>query len=102
MTPQSRLDISCEATAGRHIVLFGGAPAILSPTTKYLADTWSWNGNNWTAISPGTSPGGRAFFGIASDPESGPVFIYGGQKPTNPVTSEALADSWGFGRSSRE
>jgi len=52
--------------------------------------------NHWTAVSPGTTPPGRAFFGIASDAESGPVLIYGGQQPTNPIFFEVLADAWSW------
>jgi hypothetical protein len=81
---------------GRQILLFGGAPLLVFPNINYLSDTWTWNGTTWTAVSPGTTPPGRAFFGIASDAESGPVLIYGGQQPTNPIFFEVLADAWSW------
>jgi hypothetical protein len=81
---------------GRQILLFGGAPVLVYPNINYLSDTWTWNGTTWTAVSPGTTPPARAFFGIASDAESGPVLIYGGQQPINPIFFEVLADAWSW------
>ena len=36
------------------MVLFGGDDG------SYLADTWTWNGTNWTKLSPATSPPARS------------------------------------------
>jgi hypothetical protein len=81
---------------GQQILLFGGAPVLVFPNIKYFSDTWAWNGTTWTAVSPGTTPPGRAFFGMASDAESGPVLIYGGQQPTTPIDFQVLADAWSW------
>ena len=37
-------------------LLFGGRP---TAANTYLADTWQYDGTNWTQLSPATSPPGR-------------------------------------------
>ncbi len=39
-------------SARQRVVLFGGY------SQGHRADTWEWDGKNWTQIKPTTSPGG--------------------------------------------
>lgn len=52
------------------IVLFGGQTG--SPGT-ILADTWTWNGTDWTQKSPATSPPARSAHAMAPYPPLGAV-----------------------------
>src|SRR5207245_2065421 len=46
-----------------------GAPTPLdSCPFAYLADTWTWDGNNWSQQNPAQTPGNRAFGLFAFDP----------------------------------
>ena len=67
-------------------VLFGGYTG-----TAYLNDTWSWNGTAWTKLTPGTSPGIRAFASVAYDAPRSTVVLFGGQSSTNPTV---LNETW--------
>ena len=62
------------------VVLFGGYTG-----TKYLNDTWSWNGTAWSQLSPGTSPGIRAFTSVAYDAPRSTILVFGGQASGNPT-----------------
>jgi hypothetical protein len=59
--------------AGR-LVLFGG----LTFPDAYLADTWTWDGTDWTEQSPVSSPSARGNITTAYDPDSGQLVLFGG------------------------
>src|SRR2546430_6822932 len=61
--------------ATKAVVLFGGTRGDGSPP---LDDTWTWDGCRWTQAKPATSPPGRSFGNLASDPSSGKVILFGG------------------------
>ena len=63
-------------------LLFGGFDG-----TNYLADTWTWDGTNWTEQSPATSPPARA--GATIEYFDGEVLLYGGYNGTS-----YLNDTW--------
>lgn len=50
-----------------------------------LADTWEWDGSDWTERVPVTSPPARSGHNLAFDPGLGQVLLYGG---------EGRADTW--------
>ena len=56
-------------------LLFGGGSA-----SGYLSDTWKYNFTNdqWTQLSPTTSPSGRTRAGCAYDPHDRAVLLFGG------------------------
>ena len=41
-------------------------------------NTWTWNGSNWTQITPATVPGGRVRPSLAWDPASSQLILFGG------------------------
>ena len=74
--------------AGTKLVLFGGYGR---------SDTWTWDGTDWTEVTPGASPSARGAAGMAYDPERAKVVLFGGA--TNSVASAysaALADTWEY------
>ena len=69
------------------VVLFGG----VDPTTNaYYGDTWSWDGTDWTRLSPATSPPVRAETTMAYDAATGDIVLFGGS--TGP--SSPMNDTW--------
>lgn len=80
-----------DATAGR-VLLFGGVPAF--PGTP-LADTWSFDGSNWTLLSPLASPSGRAQTGLTYDLARGVAVMYGGGN-TSFFGGPSLDQTWEF------
>ncbi len=63
-------------------ILFGGFDG-----TNYLADTWTWDGTNWTEQTPATSPPARA--GATIEYFDGQVVLFGGYNGTS-----YLNDTW--------
>ena len=58
-----------------YLLMFGGADLT---TQQVFADTWKWDGKDWTRLSPPVSPPGRSFGAMAFDPVGGTVLLYGG------------------------
>lgn len=54
-------------------VLFGGTTA-----TSISAETWVYNGNNWSLVTPLTTPLARTGHGVASDVGRNVVVMFGG------------------------
>ncbi|MFN2543944.1 MAG: hypothetical protein ABR600_05145 [Actinomycetota bacterium] len=75
------------------VVLFGGYPDV-SPDHLggQLADTWAWDGASWRRIVTAHSPPARYAAGLALDPGSGDLILFGGLSDTY----ESLADTWRF------
>jgi hypothetical protein len=69
-------------SAHQQVVLFGGY------YFGYLADTWVWDGANWTQKSPSTSPPARAFFAMTYDSMHQQVVLFGGDN------GSYLGDTW--------
>jgi len=72
-------------------VLFGG----LAGYYYYKADTWEWNGTNWTDVSPagveGTDyPKARTGHSMAYDAERGVVVLFGGYDSSD----QRRCDTW--------
>lgn len=62
--------------ANGYVLLFGGAVSF--PDTGFN-DTWTYNGTNWTHLTPATTPSGfRASPGITYDERNGYVLMFGG------------------------
>lgn len=60
------------------LLLFGGYDGSTESNVD-LNDTWTWNGTDWTKLSPAKSPPGRVNASMAYDAASGKVLLYGGQ-----------------------
>jgi hypothetical protein len=59
----------------RRIILFGGYS---NGEAGYLADTWAWDGNDWTELSPAHRPAVRYAPGMAPAPKNGGLVLFGG------------------------
>jgi uncharacterized protein (TIGR03437 family) len=69
--------------ASDQVVLFGGFGGFANGGTggaKYLADTWVWDGVNWTQESPQASPQAGAGFPMAYDSGHSQVVLYNGSQ----------------------
>lgn len=64
------------------VVLFGGWNGAAG------ADTWVWDGTDWTQRSPATSPPGRSGHAMAYDTARGETVLFGGGTPAR------AADTW--------
>lgn len=65
------------------VIAFGGASGYQGPD---LGDTWQWDGTNWTALAPATSPGPRAAATMDYDAPAGGLLLFGGD--------QGSADTW--------
>ncbi len=74
-----------DATTG-NTVLFGG----YNSAGTLLNDTWTWNGNTWTQMSPSTSPPVRSGASMAYDATTGNVVLFGGYSTGGTL----LNDTW--------
>jgi galactose oxidase-like protein len=86
-SPSARNEHALAYDSGHgQVVLFGGTNAA---NTAFLADTWVWDGANWTQKSPSTSPPGRYFHAMAYDALHRQVVLFGGKG-----ASGLLGDTW--------
>lgn len=69
----------------KNVVLFGG-----TDTTNFnlLAETWTWDGSNWTLHSPPVSPPARSQTAMGFDVARGQVVLAGG------FGASPLSDTW--------
>jgi hypothetical protein len=73
------------------IVLFGGTTGGTTDTTGSAnqADTWTFDGSNWTARSPATSPPARNDAAFGFDDGTQTALLFGGRGATS-----ILGDTW--------
>jgi hypothetical protein len=81
--PPARLDHAMAATVGILVTMYGG----FDGTSKYLADTWTWNSKQWNQLMV-AGPGPRAGHSMAQRGDSHTV-LFGGSDGTH-----SLADTW--------
>lgn len=74
------------------MILFGGLPA--GPLNA-LADTWEYDGTNWTQIHPTTWPPGRWAHAMAYDTDRGRAVLFGGYGPYYP-DGRSTSDTWEY------
>lgn len=70
------------------ILMFGG---FVGGSTIRLNDTWTWDGENWELLHPATRPSARSGGGMAYDPISDRIIMFGGDGRTN-----LLGDTWAW------
>jgi hypothetical protein len=82
-------------SSGSAVVMFGGLnlgpPGVFSQF-NVLDDTWTWNGTDWTQLSPSLSPPARYAASMAFDPVSGKAVLFGGRS----AAGQLLSDTWLF------
>jgi hypothetical protein len=71
------------------MVLFGGWGG--SPAAE-MGDTWTWDCQKWTKVTPGASPPARQLAAVDYDSDSHTVLLFGGEKGPD----SALADTWSW------
>ena len=87
---------SCSSSScGANVVMFGGLN--LGPNGTFrqfnvLADTWIWNGTDWTQITPSVAPPARYGASMTYDPATGNAVLFGGQT----ASGLFLSDTWLF------
>jgi hypothetical protein len=57
-------------------MMYGGD----DPVGAFLADTWEWDGTNWSMRSPAAGPPDKALHAIASESSAGRLVLFGGQQ----------------------
>lgn len=89
-SPTSRYGAAMKyhAASGR-LVLFGGVDCS-GDTCTDLPDTWTWDGSNWTQMSPSTSPPERSDAAMAYDAVRQVLVLFGGQD----TGGDILSDTW--------
>jgi hypothetical protein len=82
----------------RHVVvMFGGSSTSTSSTVTVGAETWEWDGSQWTQLHPTTAPLARAFASMTYDSVRQRIVLYGGQGlewPRGPRFDDPLDDTW--------
>lgn len=87
--PSARIGAAMAYDAATYsTVLFGGNSAFLPGAT--YGDTWIWRGG-WTQVSPAASPPPRGNAGIAYDPATRTVVLFGGRDNSN---GAPFGDTW--------
>jgi hypothetical protein len=94
-SPSSRLDAAMADDPTNHqLVLFGGSTA--QDTGTVIGGTWTWDGgaHEWTHQSPADSPAARQGAGMAYDPGTNGVVLFGGEGPNCPGSVPYCDDTW--------
>lgn len=72
---------------GQRVLLFGGSRA----DNTLLNDMWSWDGTDWTELTPANAPTPRADSAAAINPATGEIILFGGQD-----SSGYREDTWSW------
>jgi len=62
--------------------MFGGSIAPAGQVA-YSNQTWEWDGNDWTQMTPATSPPARDWSSMVYDPNSGSILLFAGRDSNN-------------------
>ncbi len=73
--------------AHSQVMMFGGSGG---QYLQSLADTWIWNGSNWTQLSPANSPSAREDYSMVYDAAHSQVVLFGGED----ANGNYLNDTW--------
>jgi hypothetical protein len=75
----------------------GPATPLSSCPLDYLADTWTWDGNNWTQQHPAQTPGKRAFGLLSFNPGMQASTLFGGaQLDATGRSAPLVNDTWSW------
>lgn len=78
--------------ARQRVVRFGGG---LTDSDLSVAETWEYDGVDWTHVSPAASPGARRSHKMAYDSDRQVVVLFGGQEEEN-ETAQVFEDTWEY------
>lgn len=93
ISPRYRVALSYDV-ARQKVVMFGGLV-----DTGSSAETWEYDGQTWTEVTPASSPGARFSAAMTYDVKSKRTILFGGRVPG---TLEFLADTWAYDGNSWE
>lgn len=94
-SPPSRYSYSAAYDALRgQVVLFGGGSGSGTNGNVVVtyADTWVWDGSNWTQKSPASSPAARVSASMTFDSARGEILFFGGTAPQ--TVHSTFNDTW--------
>jgi hypothetical protein len=76
---------------GERVIMFGG---VTDGTEEPFGDTWAYDPreNTWTELDTPTAPSPRGWHAMATDADSGSIYVFGGGE----TRDTALADLWRF------
>ncbi|MFO1055153.1 MAG: kelch repeat-containing protein [Planctomycetota bacterium] len=86
-TPRRWVGLAYDAPHQR-CIMFGGHDGNASSTVGYNAETWAWNGTDWTLLAPATVPPARGRYQFSTDFLNNETVMYGGR------AAAALNDTW--------
>jgi len=72
----------------KRVLLYGGVGWV-NQTSVMLSDTWEWDGQDWTQLSPAKNLGPRCQSAMATDPVRNRIVLFSGIGKTG-----AVADTW--------
>jgi len=75
----------------QRVVLFGGHH---DPSSTFLADTWEWDGFDWSLVAPSAHPSGRGQSAMAFDALRGRTVLFGGALGWG---NNEAGDTWEYG-----
>lgn len=79
LSPSARTQASMTYDiAHQRIVLFGGMIVGAGQATSTIADTWTWDGRDWTQLHPAISPPARSQSAMTYDELHKQVVLFGG------------------------
>ncbi len=81
---------------GDRLVLFGGRLELPEGGNAYSGETWTFDGIDWTNVTPATSPSPRIAMAMAYDADQGVVVLHGGNDVDGVLndTWELAGDTW--------
>ena len=75
-TPREGAALALDPITGK-LLLFGGqTPGPFFPS--YSAETWLWDGDDWSLVTTAHAPAARSYASLALDPVNGRLLLYGG------------------------
>lgn len=87
-SPRTGFALTFDSNRGR-VVLFGGRDG--ASTFRRFADTWEWDGSDWTQVVTGTSPPARNQHALAFDSQRMRPVLFGGDAGIN-----SFDDTWEY------
>lgn len=84
--------------ATRRVIVFGGARVNDSGgTSDIVADTWAWDGTDWTQLHPAAHPSARASAAMATDGALGRPILFGGiDRSAEAAGATVFGDTWSW------
>jgi hypothetical protein len=76
------------------MILFGGQTCDGGLCSVWLNDTWAWDGNDWTQLTPANAPPPRNSTSLAYDPVRQQLVLFGGIASCCPAVFDG--DTWLF------